>query len=192
MKHYKKTIIIIATSTLFGCGGEDKINEIEKEIAQKKQLYMTEIEPLPSFDDVISYRYQNTEYSSPFNVVPFVPIVKKVVNNSMAPDTDREKEYLEKFQLQSIKMQGYIKSGSSMKAIVKDPIGGFHQVIVGDYIGKNYGKIAKITKDEIIVEELINQAESGWVEEKNSITKQKNKDNGFEDAQIENIKKMNR
>lgn len=187
----KKIIIILGLSgLLFGCGGEDKIKEIDEEINKKKQLYMTDIEPLPDFDDFSSYRYQNTDKNSPFNIVPFVPVVKQVVNSGITPDLDREKEYLEKFQLETIKMQGFIESDGSIKAILKDPLGKFHQVSIGDYVGKNYGKIENILKSEIIITELVNQAGAGWVEKQNKIVKN-NTNNGFEEAQIENIKKMN-
>lgn len=192
MNLYKKTLIIGISLSLFGCGGEDKIKHIEKQIEDKKQLYMTDIEPLPDFDETISYKYQSSNLTSPFKVVPFIPIIKKTSNNNITPDMNREKEYLEKFQLESLKMQGYIQSKNSIKAIIKDPLGGFHQVVVGDYIGKNYGKIAKILKSEIIIEELISQGESGWVEETSSINKNNDNNDTFEEAQIENIKKMNK
>ncbi len=40
-------------------------------------------------------------------------------------------------------------------ASVKDPDGYFHTVTVGFYIGKNFGRITKITNDTVEVTEII-------------------------------------
>jgi hypothetical protein len=49
-------------------------------------------------------------------------------------------------------------------AKVKDPDDHFHTVIVGSYIGKNYGRIMKISNDSVEVVEIIQDGAGGYIE----------------------------
>ncbi len=49
-------------------------------------------------------------------------------------------------------------------ASVKDPDGHYHTVIVGSYIGKDSGRIIKISNDTVEVVEIIQDGVGGWVE----------------------------
>jgi Tfp pilus assembly protein PilP len=72
----------------------------------------------------------------------------------------RVKEYLEKFQLDSLKLVAILFQieGQKSAAMVQDPEGRGHLVRVGRYIGVNEGRISRISDGEItIVEPTLQQ-----------------------------------
>ena len=66
------------------------------------------------------------------------------------PDFDRPKEYLERYELDTLSMVGTFSKDESYWALVRDPEGVIHRVPVGNYIGKNHGKVVRYTDTEVI------------------------------------------
>ena len=55
-----------------------------------------------------------------------------------------------------------IKEDGCKYGVILDPDGYLHTVILGDYIGKNNGKVISITKDGVEVEEVHAAGEGNW------------------------------
>ncbi len=83
--------------------------------------------------------------------------------NQHHPDGRRDKEYLEKFQLNTLKYSGYIAKNGYILAVILDPQDKFHYVQVGHYLGVNSGLIQKITANDISVREILPDGKGGWV-----------------------------
>ena len=64
-----------------------------------------------------------------------------------APGRDRisngPREYLERYELDTLSMVGTFSNEESYWALVRDPEGVIHRVPVGNYIGKNHGKVVR-------------------------------------------------
>jgi hypothetical protein len=77
---------------------------------------------------------------------------------------ETSREYLEAFDINDLCI-AYPKNHQGFwTASVKDPDGHFHTVIVGSYIGKNFGRITKINDDTVEVVEIIEDGLGGYVE----------------------------
>lgn len=71
-------------------------------------------------------------------------------------EPDRPREFLEAFELRSLKLSGIILSGDeSSVALMEIPDGKGYTVRKGRYIGKNCGEIKEIWGDYMLVEEKI-------------------------------------
>ncbi len=57
----------------------------------------------------------------------------------------------------------------SFWGLVRDPEGVIHRVPVGNYIGKNHGKVVKVSDTEIDLSELISDGADGWLVREASI-----------------------
>lgn len=68
---------------------------------------------------------------------------------------------LEKVDLSQLKLVGVILSASGNKALVEETTGKGFVITQGTYIGINGGKVSKILKDKVIVEEVVNYGISG-------------------------------
>ncbi|MEE8397361.1 MAG: pilus assembly protein PilP [Desulfobacterales bacterium] len=62
---------------------------------------------------------------------------------------------LEKLDLSQLKLVGIILSPSGNMALVEEPSGKGYVIAKGTYIGSNRGKVAKILKGKVIVEETV-------------------------------------
>jgi type IV pilus assembly protein PilP len=81
---------------------------------------------------------------------------------------DRRKEPLEAFPLETLKMVGTLVKGKATHAIVQADKG-LHQVRVGNYMGQNYGIITNISENEVLLKELVEDANGDWTERASSL-----------------------
>ena len=68
---------------------------------------------------------------------------------------------LEKVDLSQLKLVGVILSDSGNKALVEETTGKGFVITQGTYIGINGGKVSKILRDKVIVEEVVDYGISG-------------------------------
>ena len=85
------------------------------------------------------------------------------------PDFERSKEYLERYELDTLSMVGTFGNDESYWSLVRDPEGIIHRVPVGNYIGKNHGKVVNISETEVDLSELISDGADGWLVREASI-----------------------
>jgi type IV pilus assembly protein PilP len=60
-------------------------------------------------------------------------------------------------------MVGTFSKESSEWALIRDPDGVIHRVAVGNYVGKNHGKVNDISNDEVQLSEFIADGIGGWL-----------------------------
>ncbi len=77
---------------------------------------------------------------------------------------ETSREYLESIDINDLCILYPKNHQGFWAAKVKDPDDHFHTVIVGSYIGKNYGRIMKISNDSVEVVEIIQDGAGGYVE----------------------------
>jgi len=101
-------------------------------------------------------------YDPQGRIDPFVPLVKEEpvkVENSAVVDAKadlrekRPKTPLEKIELDQLKLKAIIIAPSGNKALVEEASGKGYIIRKGTYIGRHDGKIVKILKDKVVVEE---------------------------------------
>jgi type IV pilus assembly protein PilP len=111
-------------------------------------------------------------YDSKGRIDPFVPLVKeepvKVENEELidAKGVVREKRAktpLEKIELSQLQLKAIILAPSGNKALVEESTGKGYIIRKGTYIGRQDGKVIKILKDKVVVEELTENYEGKMV-----------------------------
>lgn len=60
---------------------------------------------------------------------------------------------LETYDIEQLRLTSIISGIEQPMAMVEDPAGKGHTIIVGTLIGKNGGRVSRIKKDEVIIEE---------------------------------------
>lgn len=66
-------------------------------------------------------------------------------------------------------MVGTLRNDRQLFALVNGA-GGVHRVKVGDYLGRNHGKILVIDDSKIDVMEIVPDGEGGWLERPRSLS----------------------
>lgn len=171
-----RNYIILLIIFLTGCSKVDSTSDLKERIEKTKLNVVGQVEPLPKFKEVDKYTYQNINMRSPFD---FTMIEKKKaqekVFTNVKPDEKREKEILENIDIDKFVMVGTIKKrDEKIEAIIDYGKGIYDVVSIGNYIGKNNGKIVNITEDTIEVVEIIPNGMYRWLERPLSIKLTKN------------------
>src|SRR6266446_6128109 len=82
----------------------------------------------------------------------------------LRPDSKRNREFLEQFSLDTLKMVGTWKLGGRMYGLVQTKDGLVHRVSDGNYMGQADGKITDITPAKITLTEIVPDGLGGYME----------------------------
>jgi len=140
---------------------QHKITEIESKPGSR-------IEPLPEIKPYDAFIYNAIGLRSPF--VQSAPAQNDAANG-LRPDSNRPREFLEQFPLDTLRMVGTLKSKSDgrLYALVRDKDGLIHRALPGSYLGQNDGRILSITNSKISVVEVVPDGVGGYIERPASI-----------------------
>jgi len=142
---------------LAACSGRDA--DLTRFIEATKREPGGRVEPLPEVKPYEAYAYADQELRS-----PFVPGGSGGANANLRPDSHRNREYLEQFSLDTLKMVGTLNLGTNHYGLVQTKDGRVHRVVVGEHMGTNDGKITDITAAKIALIEIIPDGLGGYIE----------------------------
>lgn len=162
------SIFLLGTLLLAGCEVSDKsdLQAYAKQVLARKSSRIAELPPVEPYE---VYTYASADAVDPFE--PFFKPVEKIkpnpdetTGNGLSPNFDRNKEELENYALDSLRMLGTLELDSELWAIIRSPDGTIHRIQTGNFIGQNYGKIVAIYEDSIELNEIVADGQGGWEE----------------------------
>jgi len=160
-------VFCAAAIALNGCIERDK-SDLESYAQQILARKGTRIDELPPVEPYEVYTYASAEGDDPFEAFykeTKVPTAKQTGNGSgLKPNFDRNPEELEGHALDSLRMMGTLELDSEVWGIVRGPDGTIHRVKVGNYIGRNHGKIVDISEESIDLNEIVEDGQGGFQE----------------------------
>lgn len=166
-----RLLLLLMIVSLAGCG-QSGLEDLEQFI-NKARMEKGEVAPLPKFKPVETFVYRAFDARDPFRnwqVEPLGDITKNGSGNGLQPDTQRPREKLEKFPLDSLHLRGTLKIGEIRWALIASPDNIVYRVKTGNHLGRNYGKIDSIKEDTILLTEIVSDGLGGWQERKSSLT----------------------
>ena len=177
-RYIRLTIILLAILGVAGCVSSD-MSDLEKQVSKIMSKPGGRLEPLPEIKPYEAYVYESgkSEARNPFKRF-YVVEQSLAIEESEGPVDDglteemkneiqnRNREELEGFELDSIKMVGTLQNEDNHWGIVLDPGGIVHRVKTGNYIGLNIGKITSIQEEQIEVREIIKDNSGRYGERK--------------------------
>ena len=156
--------------SLNGCGAGGDFSDLQAYMDEVRARPKGAIEPLPKFQPYEAFTYSAAALRSPFQPPVKIDLaVKQKGNKVVKPDETRVKQFLEGFNIETFEMVGTLSRDNQMFALVKGA-GGVHRVRIGDYLGRNDGKIVAISEGKIDVIEIVPDGEGGWLERPRSLT----------------------
>jgi len=81
----------------------------------------------------------------------------------------RNREELEQFELDSLRMVGTVEDEDNQWGIIKSPDGVIHRIKVGNYMGRNTGKVLNVFEGRIEVREIVRNSQGRWEERQTGI-----------------------
>lgn len=163
MKRHPIHLRLVATAALAlvnaACGPDippPKPLVVQKEAAAVDTAADT---PMPDEEDVV-YIYSPVGKRDPF----FNPTGSVAGTVAIGPaDPDRPLEPLQKFEIDRLKLKFTITGSSTPLAMIIDPKGDAHPARIGSWVGKNWGKVSHIGREEITITETIADRVTGRV-----------------------------
>ena len=161
-----KTLVIagLCGATLAGCTAD--FRDLESYIAEVKSRPAQPIPPIPAVQTYSPYPYDGGHGRDPFRSIITDSNEQSVAQNNRGgprPDFDRPKEFLERYELDTLVMVGTFGKDDSFWGLVRDPEGTVHRVAVGNFLGKNHGRIVAISEASIEMTELIPDGAGGYL-----------------------------
>lgn len=153
--------LVVSTAGCSFGGGNDDLHTYIAEVESRRQ---SAIEPLPPLRTYDAYIYNVTTKRSPFDPPVEVRQVAKPGDPKVQPVSGREKEYLESFNLDSLSMVGTLDKQGKSWALVKDGLDGINRVTVGNFMGKDHGKIVELSATHIDMVEIVSDGLGGWLQ----------------------------
>ena len=175
-------LLLVIAAALTGCVNRD-ISDLERYAVQvNARPPRTPVEPLPEVQIPETYVYQSGDATPPKRD-PFESFIKAAAAASSKaakvadPKTEalrkeiegRNPEELEGFDLDALRMVGTLQDNNQLWAIIVDRTGTIHRVQVGNYLGRNFGKIQSISEDKIELREIVSTPDGGLEERPASI-----------------------
>ncbi|MPV86115.1 pilus assembly protein PilP [Ostreibacterium oceani] len=171
-KHYSALALVVLLS---GClPFNERQSEVSKHIQEQKdaakrisgayQMETREITPYTGYN----YK-ENRRLSDPFRARDFVletesptPINPDdsgqetkdtcISSNATQPNFTREKGILEDYSLDALSFVGTLRQNENV-ALIKTPSHGVIEIQVGEYLGKNHGRVFEIRETALVIQE---------------------------------------
>jgi type IV pilus assembly protein PilP len=123
-------------------------------------LFLRATEPLPELKPYESYTYESSAVRSPF--MPGGSGASSV--GALRPDSRRNREFLEQFSLDTLRMVGTLRLSDRTYGLIKTKDGLVHRVLPGNYLGQADGRVTDISPSKISVVEIVPDGLGGYME----------------------------
>jgi len=136
-------------------------DELDRFIDDTKKQPGGRVQPLPEVKPYETFVYAATTMRSPFE-----PGGASGGPGSagLRPDSKRNREFLEQFSLDTLRMVGTLRLGKTTYGLVQTKDKLVHRVVSGNYIGQADGKITEITPSKIVLTEIVPDGLGGYME----------------------------
>jgi type IV pilus assembly protein PilP len=171
MKSLRKNLVIrslmlaiFSALILSACGGE--MSDLTMYIEDVKQREADPISPIPPVKTYTPYAYEGQTGRDPFRPSTSEgsdDVASDSGSTGPKPDPNRVKEYLERFELDTLSMVGTLAMDGNHWGLIRDPDGEVHRISVDHFIGKNHGRVTSIRETQLSLSELITDGLGGWL-----------------------------
>ena len=150
---------------LAGCGGSQH-EDLRAWMAQQRAQLHPHVKPIEPPKPYIPASYTLTSQVDPFADTKLETGVRQEMNR-LSPEVlaqmNRPKQPLEQYTLDQIQMVGSLLIKGQRYALLRAGNLLF-RAHVGEYAGQHYGRITQITEDQVVLNELVQDATGDWVQ----------------------------
>lgn len=156
------------------CSPVNNFSDLEAFVNEVNSRPSAPVEPVPEFVPYEGFIYGAASSRSPFDIPLIIDTESgTILSQDVEPDLDRVPQFLENQSLSELKMVGRLTSNNGVyEALIEDGFGEVHRVGVGDYMGRNYGRIEQISDSQLNMIEIVPSGSGGWVERPQTLTLQ--------------------
>lgn len=157
--------VVLVALLLAGCDSGSDMTQLRQFVEETVDREPGAVEPLPEFTSYEPFTYSAAGMRSPFESPEDASRRGQSDNVSeVQPDLDRSREPLESFSLSSLTMVGTLTRNDVRWVLIRDGEGAVHRVTLGNYLGRNHGRIVSVGDSTIEVVEIVTSGDGGWIE----------------------------
>jgi type IV pilus assembly protein PilP len=153
---------------LSACSTGDDHEELRRWMNEAAKDAKGKIPPLPQVKPYEAVAYDAGNLLDPFKPAKIGAEQQKASGSGLQPDMNRPREPLEAYPLESLKYVGVMTRRNNSYAIIQVD-GALYQVRTGNYMGQNFGVIAKISESQVALKELVQDSAGDWVERESTL-----------------------
>lgn len=170
MKGARLVALGLSLGLLSGCGVSNDFDDLRRYMDEVRAKPKGTIEPLPAFLPYEAFTYSAASLRHPFQPPMKIDLAQRQKGSKdIQPDEARVKQFLEGFNIENFIMVGTLTNDAGKYALIRGGEG-VHRVRVGDYLGRNHGRIVEVSEAEVNVLEIVPDGEGGWLERPRSLT----------------------
>jgi len=159
----------VCFALLSGCV-KSEFDDLNMFVEQVKAKPASAIEPMPVITPYEAYAYVGDGQRDPFQKEEGAQHADVTMDvDGPGPDLDREKEALEGYPLDTLRMVGTLSRGGESWGLVKASDGVIHRVKSGHYLGQNFGRILNVEEQQIDLNEWVATTAGRWIEREASL-----------------------
>lgn len=159
-----KILLVAAVMFLTSCSNNEELIELQDYVQRTVNRAPGRIEPIPEFRSYEPFQYGAASLRSPFDIPLDITQIIRNQNNDVRPDESRPKELLENYALSALSMVGTIARNNTDWALILDETGLVTKATIGNYMGRNHGRIVEITETQIELIEIVPTGDGFWIE----------------------------
>ncbi|MDR2165812.1 MAG: pilus assembly protein PilP [Zoogloeaceae bacterium] len=168
----KTFCVVFAALCFLSACGDGEHEDLQAWIDSVGNDQRGKIPPLPKIRTYVPVTYSVSSSLDPFDDAKLEPDIKGgYAQGKGAPDFDAREarnNILERYSLENMRMIGYLNINNQPMAVVfVDQL--TKQVKVGDWIGLDFGRVLRVTDQEVELEETIQNADGDWSTRNNSL-----------------------
>lgn len=161
VNHFGLALFVTGLLALSACSG-GRYGDLEAFFEEVKSQSRGRIEPLPEVIPYETFAYKPKELRDPF--VQYIEEIASYTDTGLRPDMNRKREPLEQYPLDTLNFVGHLEKSGVRWGLVSAPDKSVYRVQVGNYVGKNFGKIVSISETSIKLVEIIPSGTGNWVD----------------------------
>lgn len=166
-------LLIAAIFALQACSDPKNLDDLQEFTRAVRAAEKPKVDPLPELKPIEAFQYSASSVVSPFleeNVIPEVKVDSASVEvEAVLPNQNRQRQALEYYPLDSLRMVGTLEQKNSIYAIIFAPDETVHRVSIGNYAGTQLGQVIEVTEAETVLEETVRIDNKRWEKRKVSI-----------------------
>jgi len=171
----KVLALLLAGSVVAGCSQDTGYSDLDQFMREARDAPRGVVEPLPEFQAYEAFSYRSADRRAPFEPPQEVQLSmeeERTPESDIRPDENRPREPLERFEIGDLTMVGTLQRSvdDSLHALISDNSGGVHRVREGNYMGKNHGRVRRISETRIELIEIISDGRGGWIERPRTVS----------------------
>ncbi len=151
--------VVMVASVVASCAG--KPDDLTAYLDDVRSRPATPLESLPQTQEPEEFDYLEAGRRSPFTPLARGSEAPRVADEGRGPDPAREREVLENYSLDTLRMVGSLSSEAGRFALVQTPDGLVHLLAEGGFLGRDHGRVTHVATDEVRLVELVADEHGG-------------------------------